>query len=242
MVGGSPASPMVSDPPSGTTGVLDVLLGSPAFDLSRPTPTSSDVASSGVPDCPASQDLSRSPGPVPSWRLAREGPFLSERSPSAPNCFGDDCSFRHTTYRSSDYTRLSGKVWCSVASSPVFRVDWRAGVCQSSEDGPGMWLHSLSREQAIDAAHQLHRDVCLMTTNLDVLDQYVLCLQGTASKILELSLESRDFPSEAVAASTMGPRARRAAVQMEAMGLWRPSLGSSDLPVNYIGLLFGVVF
>ena len=92
------------------------------------------------------------------------------------------------------------------------------------EMGPGRWLHSLSREQNIDAARQLHRDVCLMTTNLDILDQYVLCLQGTASKILELSLGSRDLPSAAVAAGAMGPRARRAAVQMEAIGLWRPSL------------------
>ena len=83
--------------------------------------------------------------------------------------------------------------------------------------GPGMWLHSLSREQSIDAARQLHRDVCLMTTNLDILDQYVLCLQGTASKILELSLGSWDFPSAAVAAGAMGPRAHRAAVQMEAV-------------------------
>ena len=43
----------------------------------------------------------------------------------------------------------------------------------------------------MDAALQLHRDVCLMTTNLDVLDQYVLCLQGTASKILKLGLGPR---------------------------------------------------
>ena len=60
-----------------------------------------------------------------------------------------------------------------------------------------------------------------MTTNLNVIDQYVLCLQGTASKILELSLGSRDFPSAAVAAGAGGPRA---AVQLEVMGLWRPSL------------------
>ena len=63
-----------------------------------------------------------------------------------------------------------------------------------------------------------------MTTNLNVLDQYVLCLQGTASKILELSLGSRDFPSAAVAAGAGGPRIRWAVVQMEAMVLWRPSL------------------
>ena len=90
--------------------------------------------------------------------------------------------------------------------------------------GPATWLDSLSCGQAIEAARQLHRDVCLMTTNLNVLDQYVLCLQGTASKMLELSLGSRDFPSAAVAAGAGGPRVRRAAVQMEAMGLWHPSL------------------
>ena len=33
----------------------------------------------------------------------------------------------------------------------------------------------------MDAAIQLHQDVCLMTSNLDVLDQYALSLQGTAS-------------------------------------------------------------
>ena len=82
----------------------------------------------------------------------------------------------------------------------------------------------------MDAALQLHRDVCLMTTNLDILDQYVLCLQGTASKILELGLGPRSFPSEEVAAGAMGPRVRRASVLMEAMGLWRPSLDPVLIP------------
>ena len=72
--------------------------------------------------------------------------------------------------------------------------------------GPSAWLHSLSHEQAIDAARQFHRDVCLMTMNLNILEQYVLCLQGTASKILELTLGSRDFPAAAVAAGAMAPR------------------------------------
>ena len=35
--------------------------------------------------------------------------------------------------------------------------------------GGGGGLHSLSRDQAMDAAIQLHRDVCLMTSDLDVL-------------------------------------------------------------------------
>ena len=89
--------------------------------------------------------------------------------------------------------------------------------------GPGRWLHSLSREQAMDAALQLQRNVC-------VLNQYVPCLQGTASKIVELSLGPQDVPSEAVASGAKGPRVRWAAVHMEAMGLWRPSLDPVLLP------------
>ena len=47
----------------------------------------------------------------------------------------------------------------------------------------------------MDAAIQLHRDVCMMATNLDVLDQYALSLQGIASKMLKLGLGSSDFGS-----------------------------------------------
>ena len=38
------------------------------------------------------------------------------------------------------------------------------------------------------AAMQLHRDACLMNTNLDILDQYVLALHGMAFKILQLEV------------------------------------------------------
>ena len=82
----------------------------------------------------------------------------------------------------------------------------------------------------MDAAIQLHRDVCLMATNLDILDQYALSLQGTASKILELGFNFRGFSSAEVAAGALGPRVRCASVQMEAMGLWRPSLDPVVMP------------
>ena len=72
--------------------------------------------------------------------------------------------------------------------NPLANMDY---LCTESarllDQGPSVWLQSLYREQAIDAARQLHQDMCLMTTNLNILDQYVLCLQGMASKILELS-------------------------------------------------------
>ena len=135
-----------------------------------------------------------------------------------------------TTYRSTDYAQPSGKYELPL-HHPRF-LGWIGAPESASllDRGPSEWLHSLYREQAIDVARQLHRDVCLMTTNLNVLDQYVLCLQGTASEILELSLGSQDFPSAAVAAGAKGPRVRRASVHMEAMGLWRSSLDPAIYP------------
>ena len=46
--------------------------------------------------------------PVPRWQLAREGPFLEERSPESIRSFGPGCSFRNTTYRVSDYAAPVG--------------------------------------------------------------------------------------------------------------------------------------
>ena len=74
------------------------------------------------------------------------------------------------------------------------------------------------------AAMRLHRDACLMKTNLDILDQYALALHGTASKILQKTVGGGPYPRTKVAAAAHGPRARRASVHMEALGLWRPSM------------------
>ena len=53
------------------------------------------------------------------------------------------------------------------------------------------------------AAVQLQRDICLMQTNLDVLDQYTLSLQGTASNLIERSLGASDFPMAGVAVGAL---------------------------------------
>ena len=67
----------------------------------------------------------------------------------------------------------------------------------------------------MSAVIQLHRDACLMNTNLDILDQYALSLHGAASKILEKTIGGSSYPAAAaaVAAGAKGPRARRASVQ-----------------------------
>ena len=46
---------------------------------------------------------------VPRWRLAREGPFLEERSAESICSLGPGCAFRNTTYRVSDYAEPAGE-------------------------------------------------------------------------------------------------------------------------------------
>ena len=61
-----------------------------------------------------------------------------------------------------------------------------------------------------------------MTSNLDILDQH--------TKILELTMGSRDFLYAVVESGAMVPRVCRASIHMEAMGLWRPSLDPVGCP------------
>ena len=108
--------------------------------------------------------------------------------------------FWNTTYRASDYASPLGEFGIPL-NHPSF-IEW-VGVPESAgllEIGPRRWLNTLSCDQARYVAIQLHRDVCMMATNLDVLDQYALSLQGTASKMMTVDLGSSDFPSADVAA------------------------------------------
>ena len=68
--------------------------------------------------------------PVPRWRLAREGPFLTERSPESIRSMGAGCAFRHTTYR----TRVSGGLWPTPAPPAVHRMDWGPPVGWTSQN------------------------------------------------------------------------------------------------------------
>ena len=157
----------------------------------------------------------RGRGKVPRWRLAREGPFPNERS---------QASLRHTTYSAEDHASPEGGLGVPL-DHPRF-LEW-LGAPDSAwllEMSPGHRCDTLSRDQAMTAAMQLHRDACLMQTNLDILDQYALALHGTASKLLQKTIGGGPYPKAEVTAAAQGAHARRASVQMEALGLWRPSL------------------
>ena len=110
---------------------------------------------------------------IPRWRLVREGPFLAERSTAALSSFGAGCTFRYTSFRASDYASATGEFGIPLNHLRFLEC---FGVPQSAsllEMGPGRWLNTLPRDKAMAAAIRLQRDVCLMKTNFDILDQYV---------------------------------------------------------------------
>ena len=182
---------------------------------------------------PKTTDGHRASKRIPRWRLAREGPFLNERSTASLRVLGAGCAFRHTTYRAEDHAPPPDGLGVPL-NHPRF-LEW-IGAPESAwllEMSPGQWLDTLSRYQAMSAAMQLHKDACLMNTNLDILYQYALSLHGAASRILEKTIGGVPYPKAAVAAGAQGARARRASVQIEAMGLWRPSLDPVQLGTTY---------
>ena len=118
-------------------------------------------------------------------------------------------AYQFTTYQDSDFAVPDGQFGLPL-HHPRF-LEWvgapeyaRLLGRDSSE-----WIRSMSQLQTIDAARQLlqtidaarqlQHDTCLINSNLNVQDQYVLCLQWMASKLLELTVWRHDFMSKVYA-------------------------------------------
>ena len=164
------------------------------------------------------------------WDIAREGPFDPDTTPmdteDSPliNASMPGCPFRMTSYTGPAMVDADTKYGLQL-HHPRF-LEW-LGTPDTAwllEMSPGHWCDTLSRDRALTAAMQLHKDACLMQTNLDILDQYALALHGTASTILQQTIGGASFPSAEVLTGAPGAHARRVSVQMEALGLWRPTL------------------
>ena len=159
---------------------------------------------------------------VPRWRLAREAPFPNERSQASLRVLGKGCLFRHTSYEWNDHAPPKGGLGVPL-NHPRF-LEW-VGTPDTAwllEMSPGHWCDTLSRDRALTAAMQLHKDACLMKSNLDVLDQYALALHRTASTILQRTIGGGSFPGAEV---RTGPQGHMPA---ESRCRWR-RLGSGDL-------------
>ena len=80
-------------------------------------------------------------------------------------------------------------------------------------------------EDAVAMVLQLQHDAGVMTSNLQVLDQFVTSLHCVSSEILRLAIGSVAFPSTTMDILSPVPRAPQASHYMSAMGLWRPPDG-----------------
>ena len=135
------------------------------------------------------------------------------------------CPYRVTSYRDYEHYIKDGPFGLQV-HHPQF-LEW-VGSPESARllgRAPGEWTRSLTRVQTLDAACQLQRDVNLMTSNLNVLQQYALSLHGAVSDVFQLVVGRHCFPSTAVNDAVLVPRVRRTSIHMVATGLWRPSNG-----------------
>ena len=65
------------------------------------------------------------------------------------------------------------------------------------------WVQNMDREDAVAAAINLQRDAGMMSSNLQILSQFVTSLQHMSAEVLSLAMGQVVFPSSAVA--TLSP-------------------------------------
>ena len=103
----------------------------------------------GVPRQPTETDGNQDQKRIPRWRLAREGPFLNERSSASLRVLGTGCAFRQTTYRAEDHAPPPGGLGVPL-NHPRF-LEWVGAPASAwlMEMSPGQWSDTLSRDQAM---------------------------------------------------------------------------------------------
>ena len=90
-------------------GLLTSLLGLSSFGSMPRASVSSDFSFYSAVNSLTGFPQAGSGTPVLRWRLAREGPFLSEVPRLDVGTFGQGCAFRNTTHKSSEFAQPSGK-------------------------------------------------------------------------------------------------------------------------------------
>ena len=83
---------------------------------------------------------------------------------------------------------------------------------------PAFWVQHMGPEDAVAAAVNLQPDDGLMSSNLQILCQFVTSLQRMSSEVHNLAVGQLVFPSSEVEALSPAPPASRAAHYMAAMG------------------------
>ena len=173
--------------------------------------------------------------------LSREGPFDAY---CAPSDTGDHplisdglpgCHYRMTSYASADIAYVDPVYGLQLYHPRFLEFIGAPESARLPTRAPGHWVRTMDQEDAVVAALRLQHDAGLMTSNLQVIGQFVTSLNRMSSEVLRLALGPEVFPSEVVDILSPVPRAPRATHYMSAMGLWQPPGGPSTpgpLPVS----------
>ena len=142
------------------------------------------------------------------------------------------CPYRMTSYDSAEVADVDPAYGLQL-HHPRFLV--YVGALESARlliRAPGHWVRTMEwEEESVTAALQLQHDAGLITSNLQVLGQFVTILNWMSSEAMRLAFGKEVFPSDAMQAVSPAPRVHRAAHYMTAMGLWQPG-APGPLPIS----------
>ena len=183
------------------------------------------------------------PSPVvsPPRDLSREGLFDAYYAPSDT---GDHpliseglpgCPYRMTSYDSADVANVDPAYGLQLHHPRFLEYVGAPVSARLLTRTPGHWVQTMDREDAVTAALQLQHDAGPMTSNLQVLGQFVTSLNRMSSEVMRLAFGTEVFPSDAVDAISPVPRAHGAAHYMASMYSWRPPGGPGapgPLPIS----------
>ena len=126
--------------------------------------------------------------------------------------------YQMTTYRDCDlacvYTSFGGQIHHPQFLECVGATEsaWLLG------HPPVEWSQVMDRRDAMIAVLKLQQDARLMTSNLTILNQYVMALHRMSLEVLQSVLGHDEFPTRAVEDAAPVPRVHRASIHMAAMG------------------------
>ena len=161
--------------------------------------------------------------PPPPQDLSREGPF-------DPYCAAADtgdiplipaglpgCQYQMTSYDSSEVADVDPAYGLQLDHPRFLEYVGTPESARLLTRAPGHWVQTMDKDICVAAALQLQREAGLMTSNLQVLGQFVTSLNRISSEMMRFAFGV--FPSDAVDAILLVPRPHRA------NGLRRPPRG-----------------
>ena len=147
------------------------------------------------------------------------------------------CPYRMTSYESAKVANIYPAYGLQLHHPRFLEYVGAPESARLLTRATGHWVQTMDREEAVTAALQLQHDAGLITSNLQVLGQFVTSLNRMSSEVMRLAFGKEVFPSDAVEAISLAPRIHRAAHYLAAMGLWRPpgrSRAIADLVVQQL--------